>query len=565
MKRIGFNILLLLTLTAVLAPDSAAQSRKARETLADDEFGERLGAEIERAVARITKHFEDPFTDDDVEADTIPSRVRRKTYYSDDEESESNSQTYSGNTTIEAGKKIEANVVNKGGDLTVYGTINGDALVVGGDLIVKSGGTITGNARVINGSIVKEEGGVIEGYEDKTRSTSTTQYRTPRTRFERSGTGFNVPWLNENGNLDNFIIRYNRVESIFLGFGSEKKFYWDGRKNWASFGSFGWGFKSHLWRGNIGLARQFPLKEENNNHLLELGAEAYSLTDTKDQWLIGVHENSAAAFFIHEDFRDYFTREGYTAHVAHYFKGDAVSTELKLAYLADRYESMQKNIDWALFGGEKTFRANDSINDGEMRSVMASFGLNSVSKTVYGPEGWTITATSEMARTGFGSDFDFTQHVLDIRRYQPLGRSDNLNIRLRVGTGDDNMPLQKIFQLGGLSTLHAFPFKQDMGNRMMLANVEYIVNGSFLDDLDFWPTWLFRSMNFLFISDAGWMATAVSTAKPTDGFDGIRWSDFKHNFGFGFANRSGTFRIGVAWRTDVKEPGRLFFRFNRPF
>jgi hypothetical protein len=533
--------------------------------MADDDFAERLSSEIERAVQRITRRFEEPFTDEDVEADTIPSRARRRTYYSDDDEGETSTQSYSGNTIIKAETRLTGSVVNKGGDLTVYGTIDGDALVVGGDLIVKSGGTITGNARVINGAIIKEEGGVIEGYEDKTRSTSTTQYRTPRTRFERSGTGFNVPWLSEQGNLDNFLLRYNRVEGVFLGFGSEKRFYWDGWRNWSSFGSFGWGFRSHLWRGNLGLARQFPLFDENNNHLLELGVEAYSLTDTKDQWLISVHENTAAAFFIHEDFRDYFTREGYTAHVAHYSKGDVVSTELKLAYLADRYESLQMNTDWAMFGGEKTFRANDSIDNGNMRSVMASFGLNTFSKTTYGPEGWTITASSEMARTGFGSDFDFTQHLLDVRRYQPLGRTDNLNIRIRMGTGEGIMPLQKIFQLGGLGTMHAFSFKQDFGNRMILINAEYIVNGNFLDDLDFWPTWLFRSVNFLLMSDAGWMANFAPTANASEGFEGLRWSDFKHNFGFGFTNRSGSFRIGAAWRTDVIEPARLFFRFSRPF
>ena len=565
MNRVLPKSLFVLLLASIVSPDLSAQSRKAREVLADDDFGERLGAEIERAVERITKRFEDPFTDADVEDDTIPSRVRRRSYYTDDDTDESNTQSYSGNTTIKAETKLTGTVVNKGGDLTVYGTIDGDALVVGGDLIVKSGGTITGNARVINGSIVKEEGGVIEGYEDKSRSTSTAQYRTPRTRFDRSGTNFNVPWFNENGGLDNFILRYNRVESVFLGFGSEKRFYWDGRKSWSSWGSFGWGFRSHQWRGNLGLARQFPLFNENNNYLLELGIEGYSLTDTKDQWLIGVHENTAAAFFIHEDFRDYFTREGYTAHIAHYTKGTEVNTELRLAYLADRYASLQNHIDWALFGGDKTFRPNDSINDGNMRSITASFGLNSVSKTVYGPEGWTITASSELARTGFGSDFDFTQHILDLRRFQPLGRSDNLNLRVRLATGEGTMPLQKIYQLGGLSTLHAFRFKQDVGNRMLLVNMEYIVNGNFLEDLDFWPSWLFHSVNFLFMSDAGWMATVAPTAKAGEGFEGIRWADVKHNFGFGFANRSGTFRVGFAWRTDIKAPAQLFFRFARPF
>jgi hypothetical protein len=122
-----------------------------------------------------------------------------------------------------------------------------------------------------------------------------------------------------------------------------------------------------------------------------------------------------------------------------------------------------------------------------------------------------------------------------------------------------------MYDLGGLGTLHAYPFKSESGNRMVLFNAEYIINGSFLDDLDFWPTWLFRNVNILLLTDAGFTRNVPTTVGFSEGFDKVTWGEFKHDIGAGFSNRSGSFRIALTWRTDIKEAARLTFRFMRPF
>jgi hypothetical protein len=124
---------------------------------------------------------------------------------------------------------------------------------------------------------------------------------------------------------------------------------------------------------------------------------------------------------------------------------------------------------------------------------------------------------------------------------------------------------QKAFELGGLGSLNAYPFKSEFGNRMLLMNAEYIVNGSLLDDLDFWPTWIFRHVNFLLLADVGMTRLVPASYSASEGFDRITWGELKHDLGFGFANRNGSFRIGMSWRTDVKEPARFVLRFARPF
>jgi hypothetical protein len=548
---------------ALQVANAQSNTDKSKDDERSDDIGDRIGKKIERFVSNITREFSRDYETDSFNPDTLPGKP--KNYDDDlDLEDERKTETYQGDITVKENETIKSNVVVKDGDLTVFGKIDGDVLVVGGSLYVKDGGRITGNARIINGTIVRENGGIIDGYTDKT-SSKTVEYREDRHRFSHPGNSFSAPWVNETANLDNFIFRYNRVEGLFLGLGSEKKYNWNGRREFSTYGSIGWGVRSHTWRGNLGIARQFPIGVNEGDELFEIGVEGYSLTDSKDRWLIDVRENTAAALLIHEDFRDYFERNGYSAHLAYYAQNDNVKIELKALYLADEYASLGNNAEWALFGGDKLFRPNPKINDGKMRSALTSAGISTERKSARGPEGWSIFGSYEYGPKTLGGDFDFDQYVLDIRRFQPISSYDNLNLRFRAGTSDGSLPVQKAYDLGGLGTLNAFPFKAETGNRMILFNAEYIMNGSALDDLDFWPSWLFRHVNLLFFSDAGLVRTEAQDKGPTGGFEKITWGEFKNDIGAGFSNRSGSFRIGVAWRTDVKAPARFVLRFTRPF
>jgi len=563
-RKIGWLAVLPAMLFVLQASSAQTENTKSRDDEKADNIGDRIGKEIEHLVSDITREFGNDDHFDSFNPDTLPSRSHRHDVDLD-LENDRKTKTFEGDITVKEDETIRSNVVVKSGDLTVYGKIDGDVLVVGGSLYVKDGGRITGNARVINGTVVREHGGIIEGYTDKT-STNSVSYRENRHRFSHPGNSFSAPWISENANLDNFIFRYNRVEGLFLGLGTEKKYNWDGRRDFNSYGSVGWGFRSHTWRGNLGIARQFPLGLDGSDELFEIGVEGYSLTDSKDNWLIDVHENTAAALLIHEDFRDYFQRNGYAGHVAYYSQKGYLKTELKATYLIDQYASLANNTDWALFGGNKLFRLNPPIDNGKMRSVLASAGISTKSVTTRGPEGWSVFGSFEYGPRSLGGNFNFDRYILDLRRFQPLSYYDNLNIRVRAGTSDGTLPVQKEYDLGGLGTLNGFPFKADTGyNRMILVNAEYIVNGNFLDDLDFWPSWLFRNVNLLFFTDAGLVRNAAHGAGPTEGFEKITWNQFKNDIGAGFSNRSGSFRIGLAWRTDVKAPARFVFRFTRPF
>ena len=478
--------------------------------------------------------------------------------------------TYEGNTSVPAGDTVRADIRVRNGDLTVYGRIEGDVLAERGSVIVRDRGTITGSVTILDGDISRDDGTTVPGPIETIRPFSRSE-RNDYAPFLRRAVIRPLPWMNETVAVRDAIVKYNRVEGLFIGLASPKRYYWRGDEAFAPYGFVGYGFAEHRWRGTLGIPRQVAIGSPGKNQLLEFGAEAYSLTDSKDQWRIGAGENTAAAFFIHEDFRDYFGREGFSLHSAYYRSGKNLFVEGSLRFLADRYESLSGRTDWSLFGGGKTFRPNPRIDDGIMRSVVVLAGFSTATGSFHGPDGWNVHASAEFAdRHTFGGEFTFNQYLADIRRYLPIGEYDNFNVRLRVGTAHGFLPGQKSYDLGGLGSIPAYPFKSAPGdtlggNRMILLNAEYSVNGDFLGDLDFWPSFIMRHVNFLFLADAGLVRSVSHDASFAGGFGGIHWEEFGTDFGVGLANRSGSFRIGVVWRTDRSEPARFLLRLERPF
>ncbi|MBI5471607.1 MAG: BamA/TamA family outer membrane protein [Ignavibacteriae bacterium] len=389
-------------------------------------------------------------------------------------------------------------------------------------------------------------------------------------RYAYPGEYHRIPWTNESADAPPFVFRYNRVEGMFVGLGSEKKFYWEDGKEFAPFGSIGYGFASHTWRANLGVVRQIPLADKDNHELLEFGVEGYSLSDSKEQWLIALHENTLAALLLRQDFRDYFERNGATFHTAYYKQTRDAFIETKAAFSLERFGSLDQHTAWALFGGRRVLRTNPPIDDGRMHRIQLLAGLTT-SRDRGRPHGWSIQLAADIADArALGGDFRFSRYVADIRRFQPLTKYDQFNIRLRVGSSLGTLPRQMSYELGGLGTVPAYAFKSINGNsthanRMILMNAEYLVNGDFLGDLAFWPSWLLRHLNLLLLADAGWVSTVGARTQVFDGFGAIHWNDFKSDYGIGLANRTGTWRLALLWPTDRAESAHVYFRIAAPF
>jgi hypothetical protein len=498
-----------------------------------DQFVEQL---ISKIQSRISDYVESRF--DDTEAKSTPVAP--------------GTLVFNGDMEVAKDDTVRGDVLVKNGVLRVSGTIDGNATVLNGDFFLADGSSITGNARAINGKIHTSKEGKLGGYTDETYyfGNEVDEFRPTR---GRAVTSFTEAWLREEMFPDNFTFRYNRVEGFFFGLGAEKKFYWDGRRTISGYGSAGYGFAMHKWRLNLGLDRQFAASDA----LYEVGAEAHSITDTKDEWRMKLWENNLVALLWHEDYRDYFGREGFSVHGARYSKEPGLSTQLRLEYLIDRYESLENGTNWSLFRQTRSFRKNPPVVEGWMRSVVFSGGINTLERIKRQREGWDVFVRGEAAGDQLGADFTFKQAVLDIRRYQPISSYASANMRVRTGTLEGDLIPQKSFELGGANTMPAYGFKEFAGNRMVLGNLELVLSGRALRDVTFWPS----SFDFVVFGDAGAVKTVATNKSLIDGFGAINVAAFKTDVGFALATHDDGMRLGFAWRTDERAPVSVYFRF----
>ncbi|MDX9758143.1 MAG: BamA/TamA family outer membrane protein [Bacteroidota bacterium] len=380
----------------------------------------------------------------------------------------------------------------------------------------------------------------------------------------------NFPWsFPLTSRLHETFIRYNRVEGLYLGLAQSKRLYWHSKPWLVSTGSLGYGFANHTWRYSLGL--YFPIYLENQ--ILEFGAEGHSVTDSKDQWSFDRDENTFTAIVAREDFLDYFERAGFTATAAWYYRGEEdLNLRATIGYAHDTYESMDRATNWSIFGGDKQFRQNPRINDGNLNSLVLTLGMNTLADLDVRDHGWDAQIQYEKAGDFAAGDFAFSQVLVDLRRYQPLGDHINLNLRMRGGVSDGMLPRQRAFELGGPGTLPAYRFKEFAGGGMALVNAEFIVRSSIVGNARGWARRLLAATNLIFFADAGSVSavTPVSAAgiehgalPAASGDDFL--DDWKSDIGVAFGSADGNFRIGAAWRLDRAESPALVVRLSRPF
>lgn len=360
---------------------------------------------------------------------------------------------------------------------------------------------------------------------------------------------------------DKFLIRYNRVEGLFLGMQAPHKFFWDRERKFVLFGSIGYGFGVHKWEYQAGASQQFGF----DNKLFEFGIEGHNLVDTRDQWLVGNLENTLNALLLRYDYRNYFLRSGFSTWAGYYARNYLADMQLKISFANDEYSSLHNNVSWSLFRTKKSFRNNPEINEGKIHSIILAVDLHKIDDRKLHPAGWSLVFTSEFAGNSFKGDYDFNRYVFDARRYQPIGKYDNINFRFRAATSNGFLPSQRAYELGGISTIPAYMFKEFIGNRLLLANIEYVVNGKMFNENTGFPFSMLSNMNLILFYDAGYINNVADEVTFDEGFDTFKVNSLKSDLGFALGSRDGKYRLGFAWKTDIKSPVSVFFRMSRPF
>lgn len=329
-------------------------------------------------------------------------------------------------------------------------------------------------------------------------------------------------------------IRYNRVEGLVLG-ARFLPLEWGDWESAKIYGQAGYAFEMKKPRYEVGLeVRPFPHVTDDFD--FKLGASYRRNTTTNDLWKINWLENSLSAMLFEYDYMDYFEVQGFSVYAIQRLSPYA---QFSLGYRSEDYSSLENKTTWSLFGGNE-FRLNPFINEGRMNSAVFALeggqlaGLHSV------PRGTAFRFEAEVGQLETGSgNLNFSRYLGDMRFYIPFGYSSSFGMRFRGGFASEDTPIQKMFTLGGIGSIRAYPQNAFYGTRMVLANAEYtIANISPLDDI-------FDDIQLFGFAEAGWVnAFGNNTIDKDNIFPAA-------GFGLSFADRS--IRLELAW--PLKEYG----------
>lgn len=349
---------------------------------------------------------------------------------------------------------------------------------------------------------------------------------------------------------------FNRVEAMFLGLGVKLQ-----PRLWAEpgsssgvklYGDVGYGFKNEdkkQVRWTTGLQKDFHIPNR-----LSIGAEYFYKVDTNDRWIVSEIENSLAGIFLHEDFMDFFGKKGGQGFVDYQL---ARVHTLRAEVSHYRYEALQRNSNWSLFGGDKDYppnprSANFAIEEGKETALRLIAAFDWRNNPIFPDIGWQAEGYFEHTTGDFATDGLF----LTLKRYQPTLSDQKLLAKLMFGTRSGSFAYQHILSLGGLSGLRGYRDKEFEGNRLLFANLTYIIDqyafGGFLRGLPLRYLPLWETISLGLFADAGyaWIADPLDEDASLFDFGDFELRDLRTNVGISLIVSQGLLRVDFAKRND---------------
>jgi Omp85 superfamily domain len=418
---------------------------------------------------------------------------------------------------IPADQTVDGNVTVLDGPLTLAGQVKGRVVVINGDVRLEPGARVGGDVVVVGGTIDGEAdakiGGRVRQYAQKLNYHRDGELLVADREHSSSDVSWFRRWLSRHQRSQSKIIiaggTYNRVEGLPVIIGPSI------RQN------TGWGSVRVEGVGLYRSADNFEWKDDNlgydataevrvgRRRAIAVGVRLFDVVDAAEPWQLRDSEISLASFFLHRDYRDYFERHGARGYVS-LLRGGEMG--LTLSYGVEHWGNRGARDPITLFRNSEAWRPNPVMDEGRFTVTGLTFTVDT-RNTVNNPwAGWLVTADLEHGSSPAvieGSLTDlarpvasgpvavaYTRGFLDVRRYNRVSPSGQLNFRVVLGgwLGGDPLPLQRRFSLGGAGTLPGYDFRRPAGNgadvltcgggtaiegtpaqcdRMALAQVEY--------------------------------------------------------------------------------------------
>ena len=366
-----------------------------------------------------------------------------------------------GNHSVDLGQTIDGSLVVVDGTSFVSGRINGDLVVINGSASLQQEAVVTGDLTVVGGEIYASRRATVQGQQ----LIADDHYVVTRTRtghlrlrpdqpaplaFKIRPTGW----------------RFSRVRGhdidLTLGLFPRKPAWYPRVTGTVSVPTV---MNNHGFL-DFRVVFEEPLFERRT---LRLGVEGYKTTDTNDAWHMPPIFNSLAAFITNNDYYNYYLRRGFTASArqqAH------TALSLGMEYRHDAFRNLGTHDPFALFGGNRIFRVNPNIDEGDIHSLAWSVNYDTGVAGWQGGNAWYLDAEIERAVKAFGSDFEYTRFDVAVRRYNKW-RGHHLDIRAKFAGSGAPLPLQRSYVLGAFSGLRGFGNFEYAGDRLLVVNAEY--------------------------------------------------------------------------------------------
>ncbi|MDA0711000.1 MAG: hypothetical protein O3B73_12400 [bacterium] len=331
--------------------------------------------------------------------------------------------------------------------------------------------------------------------------------------------------------LRNFFARYNRVEGFFAGYQLKiAPAKWQG---FSLLAQTGYGIQNEGFRWETGMA--WANKDSG------IQFTVFDRTASHDDEIIRNSENSLFAILYKGDYKDYFrAKNGFEFRALHKLKQHF---KVRADLSAFTYSSMGVTTQWSTFRPNSLFRANPTVTPGKIGVLELGAQYDTRRNAPRFLNAWRLSATFER---GF-REFAYNGFSADIVRHQKtIWGNQAFILSAKIATRTHTAE-QFLYDLGGVGTLRGYNIKEFTGNRILMANVDYMFRGDIFSRVPIPAAHLF---NLILFADSGWARTAARSSHMLSGFRHATPSDFKTDVGIAIGITERLFRLNFARRLD---------------
>jgi hypothetical protein len=383
--------------------------------------------------------------------------------------------------TLAVSDTLKADVKVFNGSAVIDGFLEGNLEVYSGDIKISETGIVTGEVKAFAGKVfrnaqlddeasyfvVDEIKSLILG-KDKTRSVTVSMgIKGPENALSTEN-GDQKGFFFHNSLIRKDFISYSKVEGLYIGLNADFKLLDTDLIDFNMNASGGYAFRMEEWE------YYFDQKLSFFDEKLILGGAQYKGVASEDQRKLPSSLNAVSAFFLHQDFYDYYMAEGYGLFAGSILRTKTGDNEhefgMKAGVYNENIDALRNRTQWALFFNGRDFTPNFDADEGKMIELVSSARyagkLNEYNTFI------DTYLTYEQTLGQYEQEFSFKKGIFSLfveNKFKNMFVFSNLfrleSVASAGGNEDRIIPNFKYITMGGTGTLPGYRLNEFAGNR----------------------------------------------------------------------------------------------------